>query len=83
MKYIIPTLLLVLLGCANNEEYAPSSSANVSTSPVKNYHGDNISGTKFSSPQTATTKSAEKWNQWLARLGLSSITFLVHSTRSF
>ena len=61
MKYIIPTLLLVLLGCANNEEYAPSSSANVSTSPVKNYHGDNISGTKFSSPQTATTKSAEIW----------------------
>jgi hypothetical protein len=57
MKYIIPILLLVLSGCANNEEYATSSgSAEVSTSPFIT-----SPGTKFSTPQTATKESKELW----------------------
>ena len=57
MKYIIPILLLVLSGCANNEEYATSSgSAEVSTSPFIT-----SPGTKFSSPRTASRESKEAW----------------------
>ena len=53
--YFITTLILVA-GCANNEEYTPSSSANVSTSSVITPYGS-----KFSSPQTASRESAETW----------------------
>jgi len=51
MKYIIPILLLVLIGCANQEEYAKSSQINSQTSH-----------TQFSAPRMVESgKVKESW----------------------